>query len=41
MFIAPMRNLVNGAVGELVIFKEHMIGNVGGIGKEMTVRDKV
>jgi len=38
-----MRYLVIGAVGKLVIFKEHMIEkwSVGEIGKEMTVGDKV
>jgi len=47
MFIARIARvrclMVIGAVGELVIFNEHMIGkwSVGEIGKEATVGDKV
>jgi len=43
MFIARVRCLVIGAVEELVIFNEDMIGkwSVGEISKEMTVGDKV
>jgi len=41
--IARVRCLVIGAVGELVIFNEHMIGklSVGEIGKDVTLGDKV
>jgi len=41
--IAQVRRLVIGAVGELVIFNEHMIGKwfEGEIGKEVMVGDKV
>jgi len=41
--IARVRCLVIGAVGELVIFHEHMTGtwSVGGMGKEVTVGYKV
>jgi len=41
--IARVKCLVIGAVGELIIFNEHMIEicSVCEIGKEMTVGDKV